>query len=102
MLETNLSLWFLSVYYGPKEKSMSSQRYKLALAPIKDTAQLTHLRSLNRVFDGCSVHSQGSDIVSEGKLKSWLYTHANLYLILDTGSFVYRIKTITVTQIWKT
>ena len=39
---------------------VSSKRYKLAYAPIKDTDQTAHLRSLICVFDVHSMGSQGS------------------------------------------
>ena len=40
------------------------QTYKLAYAPIEDSDQPAHSRSLVRVFDGRSVGSQGSNVSS--------------------------------------
>ena len=48
---------------------VSSKRYKLACAPIKDSDQPALLRSLIRVFDGCSMGSQGSNVSSGRKLR---------------------------------
>ena len=39
---------------------VSSKRYKLAWAPIGDSDQSAHMRSLIRVFDARSIGSQGS------------------------------------------
>ena len=42
---------------------LSSKRYMLACAPIKDSDQLSHLLSLIRVFDERSLGSQGTNVV---------------------------------------
>ena len=44
--------------------------YKLAYAPIEDSDQLAHARSLIRVFNGRSMADQGSNVTSGGKLDS--------------------------------
>ena len=51
-----------------KIHELISKRYKLACAPIKDTYQTAYPRSLSRVFDGCSMGRQGSNVSSDGKL----------------------------------
>ena len=55
----------------------------------------------DRDFDGHSFGSQGSSVSSGGKLRwmhrlfeSSLYTHANLYLMLDTFSLFLSEKTL--------
>ena len=48
---------------------VSSEWYKLACATIKDSDQIAHPYYLIRVFDGCSMDSQGSNISSVGKLR---------------------------------
>ena len=58
---------FFISYIGSFE-SVSSKWYKLACATIKDSDQLAHPYNLIRVFDGCSIGSQGSNIYSVGKL----------------------------------
>ena len=70
----------------------------MACVPIEDSDQPVHPCSLIKVFDGRSMGSQGSKVSSGGKLRlirlcrfadgldSSLYGHANLYLMLDTGS----------------
>ena len=47
----------------------SSKRYKLACAPIKDSALPAHLCCLFRVFDRRSLGSQGPNLSSHGKLR---------------------------------
>ena len=79
---------------------VSSKRYKLACALIEDSDESEHPCSSIRAFDGHSMGSQGSYFSSGRKLRlirlngcadryeSSRYTHANLYLMLDTGSNV--------------
>ena len=64
--------------------------------PIEDSDQPAHPHILIRVFDGCSVESQRSNISSGKKKKtdqtvdektdfeSSLYAHTSLYHMLDT------------------
>ena len=95
-----LPINLLNVYtlYSSIIEPVFSRKYNLACAPIEDSDQTAHLRSLIRVFDGRSMGSQGSNSSSGGKKKTqirpcgcaaWcessLYEHANLYHILDTG-----------------
>ena len=49
----------------------SSKIYKLTCAPIEDSDQAAHLRSLICVFDGRFKGSQGSNVSSGGKLRHW-------------------------------
>ena len=49
------------------QEPVSSKRYKFACAPIKDSDQSAHPRSLIRVFDGRSKGSQGSNDSSSEK-----------------------------------
>ena len=43
--------------------------YKLACAPIDDSDQTAHLRSLIRVFNGRSMGSQGFNVSSREKVR---------------------------------
>ena len=79
---------------------MSTKRYKLACAPIKDIDQ--HPHSLIRVFNGRSMGSQGSNISLGRKLRlirlckcadcfeHSLNAHANMYIMLDISSIYSR------------
>ena len=49
---------------------VSSQRYKLACAPIKSSEQPAHSRSLIRIYDGHSVVSQEPNVTSGEKPKA--------------------------------
>ena len=48
---------------------VSKSYYKLVWAPIKDSDQPAHPHILIRVFDGCSMGSQGSSVSLGGKLR---------------------------------
>ena len=48
---------------------MSSKKFKLACAPNKDSDQTVQMHRLIKVFVGCSMGSQGSNISSGGKLR---------------------------------
>ena len=47
----------------------SSERYKLACAPIEDSDQAARPHRLIRVLNGCSMGSQGSNVSAGGKLR---------------------------------
>ena len=49
--------------------TVSSKRYKLACAPIEDSDQPAHARSLIRVFDGRTIGRQVFNVSSSGKLR---------------------------------
>ena len=48
---------------------LSSKSYKLACAPIEDSDQSAHSRSLIRVFNERSIGSQGFSVSSGGKVR---------------------------------
>ena len=48
---------------------VTTKTYKLACAPIEDSDQAAHPRSLIRVFDGRSMGSQGYNVSSDGELR---------------------------------
>ena len=50
---------------------MTSKRYNLTCAPVEDSDQSAHVRSLIRVFDGPTLVSQGSNKSSCVKLRLW-------------------------------
>ena len=53
----------------PNNEPVSSIWYNFPCAPIEDSDQSAHPRSLIRVFDGRSMGSQGSDVSSGGTLR---------------------------------
>ena len=50
-------------------KPVSSKMYKMACAPIEDSDQPAHTRSLISVFNGRPMGSQMSNVPSGGKLR---------------------------------
>ena len=55
------------------KEPVSSEKYKLACAPIEDSDQPARPRSLIRFFDERSMGSQGSSLSSGEKLRIWSY-----------------------------
>ena len=56
-------------YHWTQNEPVSSEMYMLACAPIEDSDQPAHPRSLIRVFDRSSMGSLGSIVSSGGKLR---------------------------------
>ena len=75
---------------------VSSKRNKFECAPIRDSDQPGHACSLIKFFVGCSLvksffRQKTKTLIRLCRCGDWfealLYTHASLYLMLDTGSF---------------
>ena len=58
-----------ATYLEKRMEPVSSKIYKLACAPIEDSDQTAHLRSLIRVFNERSLGSQASNVSLGGKLR---------------------------------
>ena len=60
---------FLKFLFAGLFEAVSSKRYKMVCASIKNSDQPAHPRSLIRVFDGRSTGSQGSNFSSGGNIR---------------------------------
>ena len=90
---------------------VSSKRHTLACAPIEDSDQSAHMRSLIRVFYGRSTGNQGSLHFFMQKTKTLvrlldcadsfefsLFAHANLYMVPYVDSGLILISTVNNTH----